>query len=65
MVRAVLVTEGEQVRKGQTLAVIEAMKMENKLSAPFDGTVKKINLVVGQTVEREQALIEIIRESEQ
>ena len=65
LVRAVLVKEGEQVRKGQTLAVIEAMKMENKLSAPFDGTVKKINLQVGQTVEREQALIEIIREPEQ
>ena len=59
VVRAVMILEGESVKKGQTLAVIEAMKMENKLSAPFDAVVKKLLIRVGQTVEREQVLVEL------
>jgi biotin carboxyl carrier protein len=59
LVRAVLISEGELVKRGQTLAVIEAMKMENKLSAPFDGRVKKLLIKVGQAVEREQVLVEL------
>jgi biotin carboxyl carrier protein len=59
LVRAVMVSEGQSVKKGQTLAVIEAMKMENKLTAPFDGQVKMIKLAIGQSVERDQVLIEM------
>ena len=59
LVRAVMISEGDPVKKGQTLAVIEAMKMESKLSAPFDGLVKKLLIKVGQTVEREQILVEL------
>jgi biotin carboxyl carrier protein len=58
-VRAVNVSEGEAVTKGQTLIVLEAMKMEMKIQAPGDGTVGKVFVKQGQTVEREQTLIEI------
>jgi len=58
-VRAVNVSEGDAVTKGQTLLVLEAMKMEIRIHAPQDGVVKKLLVKQGQTVEREQALIEI------
>ncbi len=58
-VRAVNVTEGESVTKGQTLLVLEAMKMEIRVAAPRDGVVGKLFVQQGQTVEREQVLVEI------
>ncbi|MGE5776478.1 MAG: acetyl-CoA carboxylase biotin carboxyl carrier protein subunit [Chloroflexota bacterium] len=58
-VRAVNVNEGETVVKGQTLLVLEAMKMEIRVQAPRDGKVKKLFVKQGQTVEREQILVEI------
>jgi len=61
LVRMVTVSNGNRVTKGQTLAVIEAMKMEIKVAAPFDGLVKNIKIKVGQTVEREQVLVELTR----
>jgi biotin carboxyl carrier protein len=59
-VRAVNVAEGESVTKGQTLLVLEAMKMEIRVSAPRDGVVGKLLVQQGQTVDREQVLIEIV-----
>jgi acetyl/propionyl-CoA carboxylase alpha subunit len=58
-VRAVSVSEGEVVVKGQTLVVLEAMKMEIRIQALTDGIVKKLFVKQGQTVDREQVLIEI------
>lgn len=58
-IRAVQVVEGEVVAQGQTLLVLEAMKMEIKIAAPFAGKVKSLNAKTGQTVEKEQTLIEI------
>lgn len=58
-VRALHVGEGDTVTKGQTLLVLEAMKMEIRIHAPQDGIVKKLFVQQGQTVEREQVLIEI------
>ena len=58
-IRAVNVHEGEAVTKGQTLLVLEAMKMEIRIHAPQAGVVKKLFLKQGQTVEREQILIEL------
>ena len=58
-IRAVNVSEGDEVTKGQTLLVIEAMKMEIRIQSPLDGVVKKLFMKQGQTVEREQILIEI------
>jgi len=56
-IRSVNVSEGEAVSKGQTLLVLEAMKMEIRIQAPFDGTVKSISVSAGLIVEREQILI--------
>ena len=58
-VRAVNVSEGDTVTKGQTLLVMEAMKMEIRVHAPFDGVVQSLTVKVGQTVEREQILVKI------
>ncbi len=58
-VRSVNVSEGEAVSKGQTLLVLEAMKMEIRIQAPRDGIVKELLVKVGQTVEREQILIRV------
>ena len=58
-VRAVNVSEGEAVTKGQTLLVLEAMKMEIRIQSPQDGIVQKLFVQQGQTVEREQMLIQV------
>ena len=58
-VRAVNVNEGDRVTKGQTLMLLEAMKMEIRIQSPQDGAVKKLFVQQGQAVEREQMLVEI------
>jgi len=58
-VRAVNVSEGEAVVKGQTLMILEAMKMEIRIQASAEGKVKKLFVKQGEAVEREQVLIEI------
>lgn len=58
-IRAVNVQPGDTVAKGQTLLLLEAMKMEIRIQAPADGTVAKIAVKVGEQVEKEQILIEI------
>ena len=61
VIRGVNVGEGESVTKGQTLMVLEAMKIEIRIQAPFNGVVKSLAVKVGQTVEREQILIVLER----
>jgi len=58
MVLNILVTEGQEVKKGDPLIVLEAMKMENILKSPSDGTVKKIACTKGFAVEKNQLLIQ-------
>lgn len=53
------VKEGQEVRKGQFLGILEAMKMENELIAPRDGVVKQIPAQIGKAVMRGDLLIEI------
>jgi biotin carboxyl carrier protein len=63
-VRDVLAAEGQQVSKGQTLLLLEAMKMEMRVAAPFAGRVERLPVAEGQVVERGQVLAEISREQE-
>ena len=58
-VRAVLVASGASVSKGETLIVLEAMKMELALRAPIDGTVKSVACKVGDLVQPDVALVEL------
>jgi acetyl/propionyl-CoA carboxylase alpha subunit len=51
--------QGQTVRMGQTLVVIEAMKMELSISAPFDGKVAKTNITSGQQVPLGHLLLEV------
>jgi len=58
-VRSVAVSVDDVVKKGQTLLTMEAMKMEIRIQALKDGKVKAVYVAQGQTVEREQVLIEM------
>lgn len=55
----VLVAEGDVVESGAPLVVVEAMKMENELTAQRAGTVKKVHVTAGQTVESGAKLVEV------
>lgn len=54
---SVAVTVGQAVKKGDTLVVIEAMKMENEIAAPQDGTVATINCTKGESVDSGKLLV--------
>lgn len=58
MVLNILVHEGNEVKKGDVLLVLEAMKMENMLKSPTDGVIKKIAVQKGNAVEKNQLLIQ-------
>jgi len=58
MVLNVLVKEGDTVKKGDALLILEAMKMENILKSPSDGVIKKIAAIKGNAVEKNQLLIQ-------
>ena len=58
MVLNILVTEGQEVKKGDALIILEAMKMENILKSPTDGVIKKIAINKGVAVEKNQLLIQ-------
>lgn len=49
---------GDDVKKGDALLVLEAMKMENVIKSPTDGKVKKIKVANGEAVEKNQILLE-------
>lgn len=58
MVLKILVAPGDAVSKGLPLLVLEAMKMENNIKAESDGVVKAVNISEGQSVEKNQVMIE-------
>ncbi len=49
-INAVKVTAGESIKKGQVVAVLEAMKMENEIMAPEDAVVASVAVTQGQSV---------------
>ena len=57
----VLVKEGDYVKAGQNMIMMEAMKMENQIQAPHDGTVKKVFVNKGDSVAEDDVLVELCR----
>ncbi len=55
----VLVAPGDEVKVGQGIVVVEAMKMENELKSPKAGKVVEVKVVAGQTVEKGELMIVI------
>ncbi|XP_070538661.1 propionyl-CoA carboxylase alpha chain, mitochondrial-like [Ptychodera flava] len=55
---SIAVEEGQEVLEGQELCVIEAMKMQNSISAPLSGKIKKILCDLGQSVQEEDLIME-------
>ncbi len=57
MVIDIPVKEGEEVKKGQVLVILESMKMQNELTAPRDGVIARIQAAINDNVERKQPLL--------
>jgi biotin carboxyl carrier protein len=53
------VTEGQQVKKGEMVLMLEAMKMQNRIEVPFDGKIKKINVKEGEKIPKNRVMIEL------
>ncbi|HLP21864.1 MAG TPA: biotin/lipoyl-containing protein [Chitinophagales bacterium] len=52
------VNAGDEVKKGDTLLILEAMKMENVIKSPRDGKIKKVNVSLRNAVEKNQVMLE-------
>jgi biotin carboxyl carrier protein len=52
----VKVVAGQEIKKGESLIVLEAMKMENSIKAPADGVVKEVKAIKGNKVEKNEVL---------
>ena len=59
MVLNVMVESGQQIKKGDSIVVLEAMKMENILKSPADGIVKRVHVVKGDKVEKNQVMVNL------
>ncbi len=57
LIVSIAVSEGQTVKKGQTIVVLESMKMENELKAPRDGTIASIKISPRQSVDQGQPLV--------
>jgi len=53
------ISEGQAVKKGDLLIILESMKMQNELKSPRDGTIKRVKVKAGDSVEQNQSLITI------
>lgn len=59
LVLQIIAEPGKEVKKGDQVLILEAMKMENVLKAPGDGVVKAIKVKQGDAVEKNQVLVEL------
>ncbi len=55
----VVVVEGQSIEKGQTLLILESMKMQNELRAPHAGMVTRLRVKAGESVQQKQTLLNI------
>jgi biotin carboxyl carrier protein len=55
----IFVKEGQEVKAGESLMILEAMKMKNQIEMPFDGKIKKIHVSEGEKVPNKFLMLEI------
>lgn len=60
LVVAIPVTEGQEIKRGQVILILESMKMQNELKAPRDGTIGRIRVKPGESVEQKQTLLSVV-----
>lgn len=60
LVLEIAVTDGQPVKEGDRILILEAMKMENSILIHADATIKKVAVVAGQAVEKGQVLVELV-----
>lgn len=60
LIVAIPVTEGQQVEQGDVLVVLESMKMQNELKSPRAGTVSRLRIKPGDSVEQRQTLLSVV-----
>lgn len=59
MVVAIPVKEGQQIEKGQVLAILESMKMQNELKSPREGEISRVLVRTGESVEQRQTILSV------
>ena len=60
LVVAIHVEEGQAVKRGEVMLILESMKMQNELKAPRDGTIGRVRVKAGETVEQKQTLLSVM-----
>jgi biotin carboxyl carrier protein len=58
LIQKVFVTAGKKVKRGDPLLILEAMKMQNTVPSPHDGTIKTVLVKTGDKVAKDQLLLE-------
>jgi len=58
VIRGMYVRPGQRVRRGDSLVILEAMKMHNDITAPHDGVIKTVSAVVGQMLAKGDVILE-------
>ena len=53
------VKEGQKLKEGETILILEAMKMANNITMPFSGTIDKINVEAGEVVRKNDIMVEV------
>jgi biotin carboxyl carrier protein len=59
LIVAIPVEEGQEVKKGQVLVILESMKMQNELKSPREGTVTRLRVKAGDRVEQKATLLSV------
>ena len=60
LVVSIPVTEGQEIKRGQVILILESMKMQNELKSPRDGTIGRIRVKPGESVEQKQTLLSVV-----
>ena len=55
----VLVSEGQVVKEGEPILILEAMKMQNHIDMPFTARIKKINVTAGEHIPKDTLMVEL------